>query len=285
MNARSLIKRAEAFRAPLAGTAVLAGLLLFLEPTSFEIRIGGLSVDTWVSDHFYDFTARRWMVDGHEATLRLLFYDGPKIAIIALSVMAVLCGLLPERFWKPAGPAARLFTTRRTAFYLAACLALVPLTCNRLKAVTNIYCPAETTRYGGHAPYVRVWDSYSPDFTTHQRTAHERGRAFPAGHASGGFALMALGYVTTRRRLRIAGWLAGISAGLWMGGYQMLKGAHYLNHTLVTWCIAWLGVTILARVFKPAGFGDNRSAEPETNVSRFVQTDGEFHSHGRGESA
>ena len=67
-----------------------------------------------------------------------------------------------------------------------------------------------------------------------------RGRGFPAGHASGGFALVALaGLAATRRSRRIA--LAiGLALGTMMGIYQMLKGAHYLSHTLITALFCWI---------------------------------------------
>lgn len=36
----------------------------------------------------------------------------------------------------------------------------------------------------------------------------------------------------------------GLGLGWWMGGYQMLKGAHYLSHTVTTMLGAWLVVLL-----------------------------------------
>lgn len=239
--------------------AVLAALLVFLEPTPLEWRVNGLSVDQWLQDKFY-LGDRTWWVDDKGPVGRVFFYNGPKILIIAASVFVGVCALMPARVWAARGLAGRWFADRRTALFLLAALALIPLGCNRIKAVSNIYCPYEHTRYGGYAPYVRVWESYTPEFKEFQRAKRDRGRGFPAGHASGGFALMAFAYAARARRWRIAGVLLGVFAGWWMGLYQMFKGAHYLNHTLVTWCLAWIAVLLLARLFRPVGW---REANPE----------------------
>jgi membrane-associated PAP2 superfamily phosphatase len=35
-----------------------------------------------------------------------------------------------------------------------------------------------------------------------------------------------------------------------MGGYQMLKGAHYLSHTLTTMLVAWIILLLWRRVLR-----------------------------------
>lgn len=255
----SALNRFRPARSVFVWLAVLAGLLVFLEPTDWEWRIGGLSVDQWIQDRFY-LGDKAWLLDGEAEPWRLLFYNGPKILIMVFAATMGLCAFVPARLWTSRGLDGQWFADRRTTLFLVAVLALVPLGCNRLKAVTNIYCPYENTRYGGYAPYVRIWESYPEEFKKRQTATHDRGRGFPAGHASGGFALMALAYAARSRRWRIAGVMLGVFAGWWMGVYQMLKGAHYLNHTLVTWCLAWLGVILLARLFRPVGWREETVA-------------------------
>lgn len=252
----SLSSRTRLARSPWVWLGVLAALLVFLEPSPVEWRVGELSVDQWVQDRFFDFTSGKWCVDDKGPVGRALFYTGPKVLLMALAVALGVCVFVPARVWAARGLGKRWFADRRTLLFLIASLALIPLVCNRIKAVSNVYCPYEHTRYGGYAPYVRVWEPYTPEFKEYQRTHRDRGRGFPAGHASGGFALMALAYAASSRRWRMAGVLTGVFAGWWMGLYQMLKGAHYLNHTLVTWCVAWLLVLLLARLFKPVGWRD-----------------------------
>lgn len=66
------------------------------------------------------------------------------------------------------------------------------------------------------------------------------GRCFPAGHASGGFALIMLYFAVPNARWRWMGLAAGLAAGWLMGGYQMLRGEHFLSHTVTTMLLAWL---------------------------------------------
>ena len=114
-------------------------------------------------------------------------------------------------------------------------LALAPASIATLKATTNVFTPSEIQRYGGHAPYVKVCESYPAN----DRPA-KRGRGFPAGHASGGFALMALAALANTRRSRIFCIAGGLAIGSMLGAYQMLKGAHYLSHTIITALICWI---------------------------------------------
>lgn len=189
-------------------------------------------IDLWVQDHFYDFEARAWVVNAKAFWPRLVFYTGPKIVLIALGVGALVLALGRTR-WRKA--LSRPPIRRRDLLVVVAVLASGPALVAVFKATTNVFCPSELRRYGGDAPYVAVCLSY-PEADQPAR----RGRCFPAGHASGGFALLSLAGLARTARWRTRGLVAGFTAGGLMGGYQMLKGAHYLSHTLITLAICWL---------------------------------------------
>lgn len=199
------------------------------------------NVDLWVQDRLFDCTTHRWIVDGNAPGPRLWLYDGPKMVIIALGLCLLALALLPEKR-RVRLPLAGV--PRRCLWVAFLTLGLVPAFIGQLKATTNTFCPSEIRRYGGDVPYVRVIERYPEG----DRPGRE-GRCFPAGHSSGGFALLGLAGLARTRR----GWMYGIAAGLvvgWgMGGYQMAKGAHYLSHTVVTMLIAWIGFLLLRRVF------------------------------------
>jgi membrane-associated PAP2 superfamily phosphatase len=48
---------------------------------------------------------------------------------------------------------------------------------------------------------------------------------------------------------RWAGLALGLAAGWIVGIYQMLKGVHYLSHTIVTMFLAWMIILIVSRAF------------------------------------
>jgi membrane-associated PAP2 superfamily phosphatase len=193
-------------------------------------------------------------VDATDPVWRTIFYNGPKAVIIALGLAVAVLAAGPER-WRE-----RLDFGRRDLVVAFLALASVPGLIGLGKNVTNVFCPSEIRRYGGDVPYVALCSSYPEN----DRPA-KRGHCFPAGHASGGFALLALAWLRRTRR----GWWGGLALGLGMGWamglYQMMKGAHYLSHTLVTMLVAWILVlawrrvvswVIWRRTFKtiPAGF-------------------------------
>lgn len=201
-------------------------------------------VDLFLQDQLFDFGSRIWVVDAGSLFWRALFYTGPKAIIILLGVGLFGLALAPSK-WR--APFSLSMPARRHFFVALLTLASVPIFIGQLKAATNVFCPSEIRRYGGDVPYVRVLESY-PDGDRPSR----KGRGFPAGHASGGFALLALSGLARTRRSQLMLIAFALAAGSAMGLYQMAKGAHYLSHTVVTACIAWIGFLLWRRIFRVA---------------------------------
>lgn len=214
---------------------LLAGAMALFQFTDLDVR---------VQDHFYDFTNHRWRIDRHDSLLRVLFYTGPKIVIASVGGLLFVWLLLPVR-WRPKPlrsvelpwPKARLW-----CFLL--CLALVPITIGLMKHRSDLFCPWSIDRYGGDRPHLHFFDPLPPGYP------EDCGHCFPAGHASGGFALLGLACLADSRRGRWLGLLIGLTAGWTMGGYQMLKGAHFLSHTVATMLIAGVIVQALHWLFR-----------------------------------
>jgi membrane-associated PAP2 superfamily phosphatase len=184
--------------------------------------------DLWLQDLFYNFNTHQWLVDRHDHFLRTLFYDGPKALLTSLALL-LLIGLLAL------GRRPGLAKYRGGLLLLLLALLVVPGTITSLKNMTNVACPAAITRYDGDIPYIKVFDHYP----TGQQPAQVQ-RCFPAGHASGGFALLALFYLPLQRRNRYLALASAMAIGSAMGGYKMLIGHHFLSHTLVTALLSWL---------------------------------------------
>jgi membrane-associated PAP2 superfamily phosphatase len=196
-------------------------------------------LDLKLQDHFYNFETKRWVVDEKEPVGRLIFYNGPKalIWVVALAVLTVAVGPVAWR--------KKLDVDRRGLWLAVLVIATVPALAGLGKKYTNIFCPSEIRRYGGDVAYAKLCDSYPAG-----DRPLRRGGCFPAGHASGGFAL--LGLIAVRRTRRWRNTVIALALGLgWiMGTYQMLKGAHYLSHTLTTMLVAWIVVLIWRRVLR-----------------------------------
>ena len=228
----------------LTGIGLLAACLLVFETTSLDLQ---------VQDLLYDAGEQTWRVDRNAALPRFLFYDGPKVVLAGW----LLC--LALSLWRPGLCPTFCPPDRRRSLYVLACMALIPATVARLKDTTNVFYPYKIQRYGGRLPYRKLIHSLR------RRPGEPRSRGFPAGHASGGFAMLCLAYVARTRRGRRQAVLLGLLAGWVPGFYQMAKGAHYLSHTVVTLLLAWIIAAALAHCFHlslaPPGAAPARPAD------------------------
>lgn len=220
----------RANRSLLLAIVLLAGSLAVFELTN---------LDLWLQDHFYSAATGRWVVDAKEPVGRLVFYNGPKalVWIVALATLVLAAG--PVR-WRE-----KLALNRRGLWLGVLVIATVPALAGLGKKYTNVFCPSEIRRYGGDVAYARLCEPYPAD-----ERPTRRGGCFPAGHASGGFALLGLLAVRASRRWRRGVILTALALGWWMGLYQMLKGAHYLSHTVTTMILAWIVVLLWSRALK-----------------------------------
>lgn len=217
---------------------VLMAATLFLE--------SGTGLDLTLQRCWYDASAGAWAVDAsfHEAW-RWLFYDGAKRFVALVGVLSVLLagyGLCSGRR-----------TLFRAGLLMALSCALTPLLVSFLKAVTGVYCPRQLEIFGGHAPYRHV---FMPSGGV------SGGRCFPGGHASGGFALTMLYFCLPGRRAAAAALILALAAGWIMGLYQMMRGEHFLSHTIMSMLLAWQMNVVLVlladRVILP--FAEGRRA-------------------------
>lgn len=221
-----------------------------LIPSILALLVAGLlfettGIDLWFQDMWFDIHSHSWWIGTKAFWPRIIFYKGCKIVAWAVGLSALALALHPglARVF-----AKRMKTRRVDLLVLATTLAAAPLLVATFKATTNVLTPAQIRRYGGFAPYVRPFERCPENDRPPQR-----GRAFPAGHASGGFALMALAGLAGSTRRRVIGLLTGVSFGTAMGFYQIANGNHYLSHTVYTGLLCWIVFLLARRCWGAAG--------------------------------
>jgi membrane-associated PAP2 superfamily phosphatase len=190
--------------------------------------LGGEALDLWFQSFFWN--GKAWLLPHENALGLAVAYDGPKALIIIWAVLLIGAAMFAKR-------------VRVRALYLLACLAVVSIVCTQLRAVTGMATPLELKVFGGAYDHLLLFQAKPVGYPSH---------AFPAGHASGGFALLGLYWILKTRRWR--GLALGLGVGCWMGFYQLARGEHFLSHTLATAALAWLlcvGLAFLLR--KPLG--------------------------------
>lgn len=180
--------------------------------------------DLYVQDRVYNFQTETWPLAVVHARYGWLLYKGVKVALalFALVLMGLYALSFIEKF-------AGLKPYRRIFVCIVLSMALCPLIASEAKKVTNVYCPYQIQRYGGENPYVKPFSKY-PAYFVQRRKA----QGFPAGHAAGGFALLSLFFAFKECKHRIIFGSLGLSVGIFMGVYQILRGQHYIGDTLVT---------------------------------------------------
>jgi membrane-associated PAP2 superfamily phosphatase len=189
-------------------------------------------MDLWLQDHFYHFSTEQWLVDPRAPGPRFWFYNLAKILLIAFGSLLLL------RAFNLKWAARILPMERKDAIYALVCLGGIPLLIGLGKNISHVHCPSELLRYGGTEEYHRVLDFH----TSYNKV---RPHCFPAGHASGGFALFGLYFIRRKPGMLCVGMIYGWVMGL----YQMFKGAHFLSHTLFTMFFALLFAAAAARFF------------------------------------
>jgi len=200
------------------------------------ILIFGLTdIDFILQDNFYEQNTKSWILDRDLQPYKFIFYDGIKKVLI----LVALSFLISLVFFRK-NPIIKNYKKGIIVVVLSSIL--VPLTVGGLKKATNMPCPKNEINYGGVYPSITVWESYPKTFKTCNKTC-----CFPAGHASGGFALLSLFFLFKRRRNKILAVVGALTVGWSMGLYKMLIGDHFLSHTIITMLLAWLIVLLIQK--------------------------------------
>lgn len=214
--------------------ALLIIVLIFFESTN---------ADLVVQNYFYSRATHSWMLQDPSGLWRLIFYKGIKVPLYLLGLGALYGAFMAHRHH-------HLKERKKGLIIIALTLIILPTTIATIgKYSTNVQCPYDLKEYNGQIPYVKLFEKYpvnpnSPD------GSWPRGKCFPAGHASGGFALFSLVCTVRTRRNKFLLFLFAFVYGWTMAVYQMLRGAHFLSHHLTTMLLALILVSTLNLLIK-----------------------------------
>lgn len=161
----------------------------------------------------------------------------------ALSVLTWCATLVA---WIVAMRRETLRAWRRPLGYLLLSVLVATSLVGFIKHWSNMDCPWDLARYGGARPFIGLLGT--------RPVGLSRGICFPAGHASSGYAWVALYFflAVVKPRWRWIGLGMGLGTGLVFGLSQQLRGAHFLSHDLWTLAICWTVAALLFRAMWPA---------------------------------
>ena len=210
---------------------IITAILLIAVIALFQFT----QLDISVQNFFYNFETKTWLIDKDEPILKFFLYDGLKTALIIFAV-AILFSLILFR------KKAIIQKYKKGLMIVLAAAIFVPLLIGSLKAITNTPCPCNIVNFNGKYPDIKVFDSYPKDFVQTSKA-----KCWPAGHASGGFALMALFFLFKTPINQKRALITGLVVGWSMGVYKMLLGDHFLSHSIITMIMAWLIILIIVK--------------------------------------
>lgn len=201
----------------------------------FTLAWDASGLDLLVMHEFADTSGFIWR---HHPVFQTVLHDWAKNVAWGVYVLTIMLTV-----W-PAGPLKRLTVRQRFEAVTGVLLALMAISV--FKNLSHTSCPWDLHRFGGVAQYVSHWSWADLDGGP--------GRCFPGGHASGGFAFIALAWpwfslqqpVDWQRGLWVV--FFSLAVGSLFGAVQTVRGAHYPSHTLwtllicvcVTWAWHWI---------------------------------------------
>ncbi|MCU1734584.1 MULTISPECIES: phosphatase PAP2 family protein [unclassified Pseudomonas] len=219
------------------------------------------NLDRWISNLLIDPATGQFLFF-HDQLFEKLTHKWPRIlpdwtgeaAIIGMLLSVLWPGLAkfshtaPVRLLETAriAPVLRFTARHRRDFvFVVVAFALCTGVIHFLKSHTGVYCPVETTLYGGAQPHLEWFNQFS------LLSKAGDGRCWPAGHASSGFTLLALYFVARRYRWVHARKLlvAILVVGFIYGTTRVLQGWHYMSHTFWAGIFVWLTSWATALVF------------------------------------
>lgn len=212
---------------------ILTSLVLLISVVYFGIS----DIDMLVQDYFYNFTTHKWILPWSLQPYKFIFYDGAKRFLILFAILLLIFSIIFRK-------KTVIQKYKRGIIIIILSAIFVPSIVGVIKNNTNMPCPKNELRYGGIYQKTAVWEKYPTDFVKPKM------KCWPAGHASGGFALMSLFFLFKRNRNRFMGLGLGLFVGWSTGLYKMIIGDHFLSHTTITMILAWLIILIIAEIMK-----------------------------------
>ncbi|MAD73667.1 MAG: hypothetical protein CML20_02490 [Rheinheimera sp.] len=210
-------------------------LLLYLIALLILDMGGG---DIWLANKFYALEGYQWSLQQHWFTENILHKDARILNYVACALVLLLTG-----YFNLKRSSHKLLADSFAALSLSLFVSFVMVA--YLKAITNIACPWDLTMFGGAEPYFHLLQN-RPSYLPYRQ-------CFPAGHASVGYAWLALFYFfkKVKPQWQFTALATGLILGVILGLAQQLRGAHFLSHDLTTLTLCMLSAKFCFMLFTP----------------------------------
>jgi membrane-associated PAP2 superfamily phosphatase len=203
---------------------------------------------------FYDAHALMFPLK-NDSFLENVMHKGLRNLMIVISLMVLGLWIFGLKIWcsvsKNLNDSQWLKVYHRQFLWIFIAMVISTSTISVLKHLSIHSCPWDIKAYGGTELWIPLFGNLP--------TGAKSGHCFPGGHASGGFALIAIyfGFRDSLPKLAKAGLILGLVFGFAMGWGQMMRGAHFMSHNLWTAWIVWMLLLAQYLAWSPKGFANN----------------------------
>ncbi|MDD2832637.1 MAG: phosphatase PAP2 family protein [Methylotenera sp.] len=213
----------------LLASMFVAALMLLVYPV--------LHIDTNLTDLFFDANQQRFPLK-RDLFLTQWMHIGLKWLMVAVAVSSLV-------LWISSYLLTSIKAYRAPLLWVFVGMVVSTAVVAIFKHYNQHACPWDLAMYGGSYPLLILFEQLPAGI--------KAGRCFPAGHPSGGFALMAFYFAFITRHPTFAKLmlLSGLFMGLVMGGVQIVRGAHFLSHVLWSGWAVWMTLLVLYRIWPP----------------------------------
>ena len=223
-------------------TLFISVILFILSLIFFE----NTNTDFYIQDQLYSFELKTWIFKDPTRIYHLIFYKLIKVPIYIIGFYALFKVIRGKIKKQP-------FESYRSFLIVFLTLAILPTSIATIgKKSINVQCPSDIYRYGGKVPYVKLFEPYPPN-PNRPDGKWPPGNCWPAGHASGGFALLSLYVLARNKKEKLLSIIVALGFGTAMSVYQMVRGAHYISHQIDTLLLALIVISFLNIIIKNPG--------------------------------
>lgn len=206
------------------------------------IAIEWFQLDRLLAGFIYDNDLHSWSLRSNYLLEEVIHKDGR--LLFALMIVSLIALYFTPRYKMHKRPLAFLI--------LSVLISVISI--NLIKKISGVPCPWSVDEFGGTQHIMHWFNGFNG-----------QSGCFPAGHASAGYAWVALYFfaLVQRRSLRFHGLFFGLGLGFIYGFAQELRGAHFLSHDIWTAAICWV---VPAALFHPF-FGKSVSQSEDSASS------------------
>lgn len=183
-------------------------------------------LDTRITDLFYDAQLHRFTLK-NDPLLAVWMHVRLKWLMVVIALTSLVFALFSYRL-------SSLKAYRLSLWWVFAGMVISTTAVSIFKHYSVHGCPWDIEIYGGSLPLLDLFAALP--------SGAEAGGCFPAGHPSGGFALMAFyfAFMDIKPRFSVFMLWIGLLMGLLMGVVQIMRGAHFLSHVLWSGWLVWV---------------------------------------------